>query len=136
MLAFSCFALALLLGCATVTLANERTIMDDLENATIDDLLEWANGLNVCMFEKAKRADGESIVVCAKPKVRIELGFGRFSESAPNVGGMRGVWLDTHDYRGDYSGGCFMSCDLGRIKGSIERNAEKLGLIEYQLRLF
>lgn len=110
--------------------------MDDLETATIDDLLEWANGLNVCRFEKAKRADGESIVVCAKPKVRIELGFGRFSESVSKVGGMRGVSLDTEDTRNLYSGGCFMSCDLGRIKASIERSAEKLGLAEQQLRLF
>ena len=108
----------------------------DLETATIDDILAWANGLNVCMFEKSKRADVESIVVCARPKVRIELGFGRFYESVPEVGGMRGVWLDTHDHRGDYSGGSFMSCDLGEIAASIERNAEKLGLIEQQLRLF
>ena len=110
--------------------------MDDLENATIDDLLAWANGLNVCRFEKSNRADGESIVVCAKPKVRIELCFGRFFESVPDVGGMRGVFLDTHDYRGDYSGGSFVSCDLDRIKESIERSAKKLGLIEEQLRLF
>lgn len=110
--------------------------MDDLENATIDDLLAWANGLNVCRFEKSKRADGESIVVCARPKARIELGFGRFFDSVPDVGGMRCVSLDTHNYRGDYSGGSFMSCDLGRIKASIERSAKKLGLIEEQLRLF
>lgn len=108
----------------------------DLETATIEDLLAWTNGLNVCRFEKSKRADGESIVVCARPKVRIELGFGRFCESVPKVGGMRGVSLDAEDTRNLYSGGCFMSCDLGRIKESIERNAEKLGLVEQQLRLF
>ena len=65
--------------------------MDDLEYATIDDLLEWANGLNICRFEKSERADGESIVVCAKPKRRMVLYFGRFGESMPDVGGMRAV---------------------------------------------
>lgn len=108
----------------------------DLETATIDDLLAWANGLNVCRFEKSKRADGESIVVCARPKVRIELGFGRFCESVPDVGGKRAIDLDVEDTRGLYSAGGFMSCDLDQIKASIERNAEKLGLIEQQLRLF
>ena len=116
---------------------NETTAgpMGDLENATADDLLAWANGLNVCRFEKAV-SDGKESVVCAGEKVRIELEFGRFCRSVPKVGGMRGVHINSDDDRCGYSGSGFHTVDLDELADTIERNAEKLGLVENQLAIF
>lgn len=109
--------------------------MGDLETATVDDLLEWANGLNVCRFEKVEH-DGKEAVVCAGKKVRIALEFSRFCRSVPVTGGMRGVSLDQEDRRDGCSAGGFLTVELDKLAESIERNAEKLGLVENQLTIF
>ena len=113
-----------------------------IEDWTIDDLLSWANGLGVCTFKKRKcewkHVDlWDQEIVCEKGRVKIEMHFGRFSESVPDDGGKRCVHFGYTDERdGGYSGGGCAYADLDKLAARIEKRAVELGLAEAQMSIF
>ena len=102
-----------------------------IEGMTIDDLLEWANGLGICTFKKMRRFDHDE-VACEGADARISLCFGRFTSD-----GARFVSFDAFDNRdGSHSGVGAPLRTLESTASHIELYAEKLGLASMQLRLF
>ncbi|MBQ9785097.1 MAG: hypothetical protein IJW29_06320 [Clostridia bacterium] len=106
------------------------------EEMTIDDLLEWANGLGICTFEKQRRFN-EDEIACEGTNVHIRMYFGRFDESVPVDGGKRIIHFGAFDNRkGNYIGAHAPLITLDEAERYIERYAEKLDLINPQMTLF
>lgn len=103
------------------------------EEMTMDQLLDWANSLNVCRFE-IRENRGFEAVVSESSDGSISMRLGRFSES---LGGMRMVHFGVEDRRDchPWLGMGYGSSDLGEIANDIEQYAEELGLFVSQMTL-
>lgn len=108
----------------------------DFEDMTIEELLDWANGLGVCEFSMGEYA-GRPAVKASRRNVEISMCLSRFCDSVEKWGGCRMVSFDWTDKRGGgFSGGGAGYATMAELQPRVEAVAEQLGLFSGQMSLF
>lgn len=109
----------------------------DFEDETVDGLCDWANGLGLCEFEIIERYGNRYVAVCGGKVEITMLTGGRFADCVVGHEGNAIVYYDAYDNRKGNCSGWGMGTDSrDKLARALERDVERPGLYDGQMRLF